>query len=504
MSTGARVIRNTGWLYGKLAVTSVISLVTTRIILNSLGAADFGIYNVVGGAIAMLGFINAAMASATQRYLNYSEGEGDIEKQKSIFNVSIVLHAAIAGVMVIVLTIAGFIFFGGVLDIPEGRVYAAKIVYLCLVFSTAVTIMSAPFDAVLTSHENMRFYAFVGVTESVLKLAVALACLWTASDKLIVYGVLMALIPVASILLMLACCRRNYGECVFAPRKYFSRSNLKDMGGFAGWNFLGTSSMMICNYGQNILVNHFFGVLLNAAVGVVSQLTGLTMVFTNSMSKSVTPVIVKKAGSQQDEAMLKWSLTTCRFSFLLLAFVAIPICFETDYILTIWLKKVPEWTVLFVQLQMVRTMLEQVTVGLNSSLAASGDIKELNIQTAVIYISAFVLLYFLYKLGCAPSVLYIVMISAVFIQSVLKFFLCRKYNALPFGIFCKEVLLPILLISVLMSVGAFLPTVLMGAGFARLVISCSCCWVLTAASMWLFFLKPEEKETVLNLIKRPI
>ena len=187
-STANRVVKNTGFLYAKMGITMFISLYTTRLILNSLGAADFGIFNIVGGAIAMLGFLNAAMAGATQRFMSYSEGEGNKKKQKSIFNISILLHFFIALAAGIALLIAGYFFFNGILNIPADRIFAAKVVYGSLIVSTMFTVMSVPYDAVLNAHENMKYYAIIGIIESLLKLSVALIvvyyflrqtdCLW--------------------------------------------------------------------------------------------------------------------------------------------------------------------------------------------------------------------------------------------------------------------------------------------------------------------------------------
>ena len=197
-STANRVIKNTGYLYAKMGITMFISLYTTRLILNSLGASDFGIFNIVGGAIAMLGFLNAAMASATQRFMSYSEGEGDKEKQKSIFNVSLILHLGISLVVGIALFIAGYFFFNGILNIPADRIFAAKVVYGSLIVSTMFTVMTVPYDAAMNAHENMRYYAIVGIFESFLKLAVAFACVYTSFDKLTVTGIMksVSLLPV--------------------------------------------------------------------------------------------------------------------------------------------------------------------------------------------------------------------------------------------------------------------------------------------------------------------
>ena len=184
--TANRVIKNTGYLYAKMAITMFVSLYTTRLILNSLGASDFGIYNIVGGAIAMLGFLNAAMAGATQRFMSFAEGEGKREKQKYIFNISIILHLLISLVVILVLIIAGFVFFNGILNIPADRIGAARVVYFSLIASTVLTVMNVPYDAVMNAHENMRYYAIVGILESFLKLAVAFVCVYAIGDKLIV------------------------------------------------------------------------------------------------------------------------------------------------------------------------------------------------------------------------------------------------------------------------------------------------------------------------------
>lgn len=295
-STANRVIKNTGYLYAKMGITMFISLYTTRLILNSLGASDFGIFNIVGGAIAMLGFLNAAMAGATQRFMSYAEGEGNKEKQTRIFNISVVLHLLISLLVGVVLLIAGYFFFNGILNIPDDRIFAAKVIYGSLIVSTMFTVMTVPYDAVMNAHENMKYYAIVGIIESVLKLAVAFIVVYTLSDKLIVYGVLMACIPLITMVIMRVYCHKHYVECVLAPKRYWHKGLMKEMSGFAGWNLLGSAAGLIGNYGNGILINHFFGVILNAAIGVVNQLQGQLTVLTSNMQKALTPVIVKKEG----------------------------------------------------------------------------------------------------------------------------------------------------------------------------------------------------------------
>ena len=265
MSTATRVIKNTGYLYAKMGVTMFISLYTTRLILNSLGASDFGIFNIVGGAISMLGFLNAAMASATQRFMSYSEGEGNKEKQKSIFNVSFVLHFGIAFAVGIALVIAGCFFFNGILNIPADRMFAAQVVYGSLIVSTMFTVMTVPYDAAMNAHENMKYYAVVGILESLLKLAVAFACVYTVHDKLIVYGSLMACIPLVTLTIMRVYCHKHYEECTIRVRKYWDKGLMKEMTSFAGWNFASSVISIISSYGIGIVLNIFYGTGLEDA-----------------------------------------------------------------------------------------------------------------------------------------------------------------------------------------------------------------------------------------------
>lgn len=209
------------------------------------------------------------------------------------------------------------------------------------------TVMSVPYDAVLNAHENMKYYAIVGIIESLLKLSVALIVVYTFSDKLIVYGVLMACIPLITLTIMRIYCHKHYTECTIAPKKYWDKTMMKEMTSFAGWNFSGTIASLIGNYGNGILINHFFGVALNAAMGIGNQLNGQLSIFSNNMLKALTPIIVKKEGARDRQSMLQYSFIGCKLSFALLAFFAIPCVIETPFILKIWLKNVPEWTILF-------------------------------------------------------------------------------------------------------------------------------------------------------------
>ncbi len=503
MSTANRVIKNTGYLYAKMGVTVFISLYTTRLILNSLGAEDFGIFNIVGGSIAMLGFLNAAMASATQRFMSYSEGEGDKEKQKAIFNISFVLHIAIALLVGLVLLAAGFVFFNGVLNIPDDRVFAAQVVYGSLIISTMFTVATVPYDAVMNAHENMKYYAIVGVIESLLKLAVAAFIVYTTLDKLIMYGALMAFIPLITLTIMRVYCHKHYAECLISPRQYWDKSLAREMGSFAGWNLMGSMSSMVGNYGYGIVVNHFFGVAVNAAMGIATQLNGQLMVFSNNMMKALNPVIDKSEGANCREDMFKFAFAGSKFSFFLLAIFAIPFAIEAPYILKLWLKDVPEWTIIFVRFQLLRSLLEQLMSSFLNSLRATGTIKELQQISIFTDLFPLAIVYGLFKLNFPPYSLYIVAILfMVILKAIVSGFLAKRYCSLSFTLYLKSVLYPTFVCSIVSLSCGVTPIVLMPNDFVRLIVVSFISTITFAIVIYLVGLNYVERDMIKGLMSK--
>lgn len=403
MSTANRVIKNTGFLYAKMGITMFISLYTTRLILNSLGASDFGIFNIVGGAIAMLGFLNSAMASATQRFMSYSEGEGDKEKQKGIFNVSFILHFGISIIIGISLLIVGYFFFNGILNIPQDRIFAAKVVYGSLIISTMFTIMTVPYDATMNTHENMKYYAIVGIFEAMLKLSVAFICVYTTFDKLIVYGSLMACIPLVTLSIMRIYCHTHYEECIIAPKKYFDKKLMKEMTSFAGWNLLGTMSVMISQYGMNIILNIFHGTIANAAQGISAQINGQLSVLGGAIKKSINPVITKSVGAQNNELMLKATIWGTKIVFWSTSICFLPLLIDTSYILNLWLKNPPTYTVIFCRLLFITYLIEQLTLFLPQAIFSVGKIRKCQVIFSILNFCPIVITYIAFQFFNAPA-----------------------------------------------------------------------------------------------------
>jgi len=469
MHQAKRVAKNTGILYGRMLVTIFISLYTTRLVLSALGASDFGLFNLVAGAISMLGFLNNSMTAATQRFISYAQGEGDPEKIKKIFNVSLLLHIVIAAAVLVLLEAAGLFFFGGYLKISPDRLFAAKIVYQCMVVSTLFTVISVPYDAVINARENMLLFAILSIAEAVLKLLIAIFIVHSATDHLILYGSLMALVSVLLLTARRVYCTRKYPECSINIRKYYEGGLMKSMSSFAGWSLLGAATSMITFYGQGIVLNVFFGTLINAAQSIASQVSGQLGVLATNMLKALNPIITKSAGADDKDTMIKMSILGSKISFFLLMIVYVPMLLEMPYILSIWLKNVPDNTVIFCRLILIRNLLEVMFLTLSSSISAVGKIKNFQIYSSLITILPLPITYILFKLDFPPSTLYVIFILYTVLFAINILIFSKKSFNLSAMYFLKSAVFYSILIFCIEIALSGIPLLFMHEGTGRLI-----------------------------------
>lgn len=502
MSKAARVIKNTGYLYLKMGITMFTSLFTTRIVLHSLGASDFGIFNIIGGAIAMLGFLNSTLAYATQRFMTYAEGEGQLEKQSQIFNVSLVLHICIATITAVFQLALMYPLFNGILNIEIHRVFAAKIVYLSLLFSTVVVIVNATYDAVLNAHENMRFYSIIGVVDSLLRLLVAVICVYISMDKLIFYGVLMSIIPLISFILTRLYCHKSYPECVFLPRKYWNVSIVKEIASFSGWNFFTAISSLFSVQGVGLILNHFYGSALNAAQGIAVQLNGYLSAFSSNLMKAVNPIIVKNAGARDIASMNLITILSSKYSTYLIMLFAVPCIIEINYLLNLWLGEIPRWTQLFCILQILQAIILQLSAPVATAVYAQGDIKYYSIFKSILNLLPLLLTYIAFRLGAEPFWMYILMMVfyAVGGNVIILLYAYKKCN-LTFGCYIKDVICPVSIILFIMFILGFLPSIFINESFIRLCLSTVSSLIGFLIGFLCFGLLPIEKDSLKLLLK---
>lgn len=501
MHPAKRVAVNTGFLYARMAITVFISLYAIRLILNALGANDFGLFNVVGGAIAMLTFLNNAMATATQRFMSLAQGEGDFDKQKHIFNVSLVLHFIIAILVVILLEVAGYFLFNGILQIPSDRIVVAKLIFQFMLMSTFFTIISVPFDAVINAHENMLLVAVLGVVEAIFKLLIAIYITSTSFDKLICYGFLMAILSIFLLIVRQIYCHKKYEEVVINIKAYFSKTLFREMTGFAGWSLLNCSSSMIANSGQSIVINIFFGTAINAAQGIANQVSGQLSVFAGTMLKALNPMIAKSEGAGNRTLMLKASMFGSKTSFYLLMITFIPVLIEMPYILGIWLKNVPEFAIIFCRLLLIRNLIDQMYITLLSAIVAVGNIKKTQIVTSILYILPLIISYLLYRHNFPAYALYIVFMVFSFISAMVVIYFAKVNCGMSILDYLKNVILPSTLCISIVFILSLIPMFVMDIGIIRLIYVTLIATSASFITIWLIGLTIEERIKLKEIFK---
>jgi Na+-driven multidrug efflux pump len=428
-------------LYGRMLLTIGVSLYSTRLILNALGSTDYGIFNLIAGVIAMLAFLNTAMATSTQRYLSFHQGRNDSGILKKIFTNSLLLHILIGFIIVIGLEIASFFLFDGFLNIPRHRIESARVIYHFMVGSVFFTITVVPFISSLNAHENMLWIAVVSIVEALLKLVIALLLTNMTIDKLSIYGLLTALVSLLVLFLHMGYCLKKYEECTFDKFWLADKSLMKELTSFAGWNLFGSLCTLGRVEGFAILFNLFFGTLINAAYGIANQVAGQLSFFSVTILQALNPQIMKSEGADNRNRMLRLSMIASKFSFFLLAILAIPIIFEMNYILKFWLKNVPEFTVIFCRLILIGTLVNQLTIGLQSALQATGKIKAYQIIVGSLILFNLPLAYLLLKQGFSVYSTLISYIVIEFIACSLRILFLKKIAGLSITEYLSRVIL---------------------------------------------------------------
>lgn len=502
---------NTFFLYGKMCITIFLSFLSTRIVLQALGVVDYGVFGVIGGAVNMLGFLSASMAATTQRFMSYSEGNGNFEDKKQVFNVSIVLHALIAICAVVLLCSFSPLLFETIINIPSERIYAAKVVYFSMVFSVAVTVLTVPYDAVINSHENMLYYAIVGVAEGIGKFLIALYVTIVIPDnRLIIYGVLTASLSIVVMIAMRIYCQKRYAECQFNPFVCFSMHKMKEMAHFALYKLCAQTTSMVGNFGIGLLANHYFGAFINAAISISSQTVAYLQSFSNNMMKAINPVIVKSEGENSRGSMLVVSMYSCKYSFLILAVFAVPILVYLDKILALWLVNVPEWAYLMSLFAIVRALNECMFLPLETSIGAVGNIKGNSLWSSIINLLPLLILFILFHYGFSPMAYIVVPLIFWGVAYELKtLWFAKKVCGLrvgsflnsfvkwPYGVLCASVLFGIVI------------RLLIGDSIGALFLALPLVVLFFLTLVWLFAMDATEKkyakivfDKILNKIKK--
>lgn len=398
-SNSTRLIVNTGAQYVRTIINVILSLYSTRLILLALGVEDYGIFTLVGGVVTMLSFMTNAMVTTTQRFMSFHQTRSDLSMQQKIFGNSVIMHLIFSAIVLILLEIAGLFIFDGFLNIPPDRISAAQIVYQCAITMILLSFITAPFKALLISHENLVYISVIDVLDGLLKVMIALILCFLNYDKLVLYGMLMILIYLVNLLALLIYDFRQYKECVLPKIKNFDKDYLKSMGNFVWWQLYSTGCVVGRTQGTAIILNRFYGATINAAFGIALQISGMVNFISSALVTSINPQIVKAEGNRNRAKMFELAEAASKFSFLLLVMIVIPVSYALPDLLEIWLGSVPKGSVLFCRVILYTALIDQLTYGLGSANQAIGNIGAYAFTINTIKVLTLPCLWFLLLMG---------------------------------------------------------------------------------------------------------
>ena len=489
-----RIAKNTLLLYIRMLFGMLVSLYTSRVILQTLGVEDYGVYNVVGGVISMFTFLNGAMSSATSRYITFEIGKGNMEQLKKVFSTSLQIHAVIALLIVILGETVGLWFLINELVIPEGRMDAAMWVYQCSVVTAVVTIMSVPYNADIIAHEKMSAFAYISVLEIILKLAIVYLLVVLPFDKLKVYAVLVLMVGLLIRYIYTRYCHMHFEESHYIHR--IDKPLLKEMSSFAGWSFWGNLAGILYTQGLNMMLNIFFGPVVNAARGIATQIQGVVQQFVGNFQMALNPQITKTYASGELDKMHSLMFRSARFSFMLLFFLSLPIMLETNYILTLWLGIVPENTVIFARIIIAISLIYTIANPCVIANQATGKVKVYQAVVGGLLLLILPISYIVLKMGAPAYSVFIVHFCVESVAQFARMYMLRNMIDLPLWSYVKNIYLPIMGVVLLSIVMPLLVYSNMQEGFIRLLaVSMTC--VISVAMTSLFIGMTRNERTFL-------
>ena len=398
-------------LYIRTFLIMFVGLYTSRVILKTLGVNDYGVYNVVGGFVSMLAYLNSVFVDATQRFMSFTLGEGNTQKLNTLFKTSMAIHFIIALIVLLVAESFGLWFVNAKLQIPPDRMVAANWVYQCSVFSLLLLIINIPYRACVVAHEHMNLYAYISVVDALLKLCIVFLLVLIPGDKLIIYALLYLTISISIPLCFTLYCKRRFRECTFGFK--IDRSLFKEMFGYAGWVLVGNLGFSFKDQFSNVIMNLFLGSAINASRGLATQVNGIVTSFGNSFMTALAPQITKSYAAGNLMRSQKLIVSGARYSFFLMSLFVIPICVNIDYVLHLWLGKVPEYTSIFVIIILIASTFYSASKTLTIGIQATGNIKVFQIGISIIMLLELPIAYLLLKNGYAP---YYALLPAILTQ----------------------------------------------------------------------------------------
>lgn len=505
MDVNKRIAKNTLMLYGRMLLSMLVTLYTSRIVLNTLGIDDFGIYNVVAGVIIMFGFLNNAMTASTQRFLTYESAKNNLVNLKNIFNVSITIHLIIAVIILILAESIGLWFLNTQLNIPADRMIAANWVYQFSLFSFIVSVYYVPYNAVIIANEKMEAFALIGIVEVLLKLIIVFFLVIVDFDKLIVYSGLLFLVSIVIKVSEQIYCNVSFEECKGTTLRW-DKDLIVKMGSFAGWNLFGVAAGIGYAQGVNIFLNIFFGAVINAARGIAFQIQGAVSSLITNFQIALAPAITKSYAKNEYKETFNMVFSSSRLSLYLLLIFSIPLLIETETILVFWLKTVPAYTVIFTQLIIIDLLISSLSGPLHILVQATGDIKKYQIIVSGILLLNMPVSYLFLKLGYAPAVTMLISIFFSLLALFTRLIILKNNLGFPIGKYVTNVIGRIITVTIISWAIPYYMSVYLNYGILNFVIAGLISLLSIILSVFCFGLESFEKKLIIDkcmsIIKR--
>ncbi len=497
-----RILKNTLMLYVRMILVMGITLFTSRVILENLGVEDYGIYNVVGGVIVMMSFFNSTLSSTCQRYFSSDLGLEDNVKLNRDFCLTMSLYLCFILLVLIVGETVGLWFVNNKLVIPDNRMFAANYVYQISLLTFIASSISIPYNALVVSHEHMSFYAYLSVIECFIKLAIAFLLAYYSGDRLIYYAFLMFVTSLLVTVLYYLFCKKKYRYIRF--KFIWDKNEIKEISSYSGWHLIGAISVLVRNQGVNILLNTFFNPAINAARAISFQVLTATDSLNSNFFTAVKPQIYKSYSSNDMMGMHKLIKHSSVICFFLISVLAIPLVTNTDFVLNIWLKNVPEHTVLFTQLVLINAIIESINGPSIAAALATGTIRKFEIITGFLMLLNLPISWVLLKMGFEPEITMVVSIVIAIVTVIIRAYIIEdliKYRAKDYFI---KVVLPIVIISIIVLFTTYYLSGTMLEGWVRLLITILYSTVLLVILTFFMCFSKSERLGMINLVKSRI
>lgn len=467
-ANNSRIAKNTIFMYFRMGISMVVGLYTSRVVLQQLGIEDYGLYNVIGGIIAMFGFLNGSMVNTTSRFITFYLAKNEKEESRNIFSMSFLIHLCIALLILILGETIGLWYLNNKLIIPEGREFAAQWLYQLSIFSCILSILYVPYNATIIAHEKMGTFAYISIIEVLLKLCIVLLLSYSPIDKLIFYGTLLSCVSILILVIYFSYCNIKFAETKI--KYYWNLSIFKEMMGFAGWALIGNFSYIFYSQGINLMLNAFCGPAVNAARGIAVQVEGVVKQFASNVQVAINPQIIKSYATNEITRMYSLIFASSRYCFYLLFLLSLPIFVETEFILQIWLGLVPKHTVNFIRIILSTSILDAFINPMFTANLASGKLKLYNLCVCTVSYAFMFITYFAIRITHLPESVFLCLLCSTLFGVAIRIHVLYRQIGLNPSIYLKKVLSRVLLV---VSVSIIVPILLhntMPSGWVRFII----------------------------------